>query len=191
MGGSGDTAASVLAEVHKLVDLVLRYVAAGGSAVLAFGLIQGRNFEFLRAGPGQQDVSGWLVLLFISILGVAIYAVHRAVLYRVVSKVPYTIVGLFFVTPRCGPWQLDKDTRDRRIERRKRNDPWQLSFDAWAAECHFLYCSAWGTLLAVALANAIDLPWDQSTLLCVIVGLTLLLSAFIHDGCLLVQEMRR
>jgi hypothetical protein len=186
MTNSPDTTASLLTEAHRLVDLTLRYIAAGGSAVLAFGLIQGRNFEFLRAG---QDVSGWLIVLFISVVGIAIYAIHRAVLFRLVHFVLYTIVGRH-LTPVRGPVELENETRIRRIDRRQRADPWDRIFNSWNAECHFLYCSSWGTFSAVALGSAIGLPWDRSTSICLAIGIGLLIAALVHDTAATLKELR-
>ena len=163
MTAQSDTTASLFTEVHRLVDLTLRYIAAGGSAILAFGIIQGRNFEFLRVGSTQQDVSGWLILLYVSIIGIAIYAIHSAILFRFAHVVLFGIVGRFLTPPR-GAWKLAQRIRDLRIKHRNTQPPhqWSSAFDAWAAECHFLYCSAWGASFAVALAEFIDIPWERA-----------------------------
>ncbi|TAN66549.1 MAG: hypothetical protein EPN17_13565 [Methylobacter sp.] len=188
MTNSSDITTSLLTEAHTVVDLALRYIAAGGSAILAFGLIQGHSFEFLRTGSGQQDVSGWLMLLFIFILGITIYTIHRAVLFRLSHVFLYSIVGLFLVPARSA-FALEKETTTRRLERRNRQDGWGKIFDSWAAECHFLYCSSWGILSALALAEAIGLPWGRSSSICFFTGTVLFISALIHDGVMVLKEI--
>ena len=182
MATQSEPTPSLFTEMHRVVDLTLRYIAAGGSAILAFGVIQGNDFEFLRAGSAQPDVSGWLILLHVSVLGIAIYAVHRAVLFRLVHIVLFGIVGRFLKHPR-GPFQLEKRIRELRIKHRSSQPPhpWSKAFDTWAAECHFLYCSAWGTFLAVALAWLIG-PWSTTSSICLSVAVALFVSALVHDG---------
>ena len=178
MTAQSDSTTSVLAEIQRLVDLTLRYIAAGGSAVLVFGVIQARNFEFLRAGSAQQDISGWLVLLFVAVLGIAIYAIHTAILFR------FILFVLFRVPPRK-PADLDL-IRELRIKHRATNPPhpWSRTFDTWAAQVHFLYCSAWGTFSAIVLAKAVQIPWGETSSICLVIGITLLVAGIVHDYAL-------
>ncbi len=180
---SPESSATLITELHRIVDLTLRYLAAGGSAVLAFGVVQGKNFEFLRSGPTQPDVSGWLLLLHVAVLGVAIYAVHRAIIFRLVHIPLFAFVGRL-VRPPLGPCALQDRIRELMIQHRQSRPPhpWSNAFDTWSAECHFLYCSAWGTLLAVGLAQLLGLPWDITSKICLSVGATLFVAALIHDG---------
>ena len=180
---SPEASATLITELHRVVDLTLRYVAAGGSAILAFGVVQGRNFEFLRTGSTQSDVSGWLLLLHVAVLGVAIYAVHRAILFRLVHIPLFAIVGRL-VHPPLGPFALQDRIRELMIQHRQSRPPhpWSNAFDTWSAECHFLYCSAWGTFLAVALAQLVGIPWGATGEICLSVGAALFVAALVHDG---------
>jgi hypothetical protein len=68
-------------------------------------------------------VSAWLLLLFVAVLGIGIYTFHRALLYRLVFLLFYTLHGLL-LKPRRGPYALDKELREKMHTRRANNDPW-------------------------------------------------------------------
>jgi hypothetical protein len=166
--------ATIWTEVHRLVNLVLRYIAAGGSALLAFGAIRG-NLDFLRSGPPPAEISGWLVLLFVAVLGTAIYAIHSAILYRAI------IWGVYSLHPlRLSDIDLVRDLRHRHRVTQPPH-PWTNSFDTWAAEVHFLFCSAWGTFAAIGVTYALDTPWRPANTACVVIGAVLFISGVVHN----------
>src|SRR6266567_4985371 len=70
-----------LKNIQKLLNFLLRYIVAGGSAVLAFGLTQDQPFSFLRVGT---ELSALLLLFFVSVIGPALYAILAAVIHVII-----------------------------------------------------------------------------------------------------------
>ena len=149
-------ALDVLTKTQELINFLLRYVVAGGSAVLAFGLTQQNPFNFLRVGT---ELSPLLLLLFVSVIGPAIYSVHKAALH------PLILVPMFMALTRRKKlkeaevkWYQWREL-DRCLARVK--EKWRITpahsgllstYEAWAAQVHYLYCSAFGTGFALGFA---------------------------------------
>jgi hypothetical protein len=151
----GMAALDVLTKTQELINFLLRYVVAGGSAVLAFGLTQQDPFSFLRV---EKELSVLLLLLFVFVIGPAIYSIHRAALH------PFILVFIFNLLRVRN--RLDKitwrqwSTLDRVLAKQKEtwrtpipSSPLLGTYEGWAAQAHFLYCSAFGTGFALGLAR--------------------------------------
>jgi hypothetical protein len=152
----GMAALDVLTKTQELINFLLRYVVAGGSAVLAFGLTQQNPFSFLRVGT---ELSPLLLLLFVSVIGPAIYSIHRAALHPLILV--FMLMALTWrkklkkeEVKRHEWWKLDRSLA-------KAKEKWRTTptlsgllstYEAWAAQIHYLYCSAFGTGFAVVLA---------------------------------------
>jgi hypothetical protein len=138
----------VLKKTQELVNFLLRYLVAGGSAILAFGLTQQHPFSFLQVGT---ELSPVLLLFFVSVIGPAVYSIHKAALHQVIL-IP------IFLGLRCWHrldirwWELDR-TLTRQLEKWRKPPPheWMSTYEAWAAQIHFLYCSAFGIIFALVL----------------------------------------
>lgn len=180
------TSLTVVSEAQRLVNLVLRYLVAGGAAILAFGLLQGQHFIFLRAG--SNDISLWLTLLVVLVCGTAIYALHQAVLYRLVfwvlacALVPMLRLG-------CKPTRLRTWLLERRIALYKRDPEIQRVVEARQAECHFLYCSSWGISFAVGWVAASGQALDKTATIVTFIAAVLLLAALLHNALLISFEV--
>ncbi|HET8670560.1 MAG TPA: hypothetical protein VFM05_08040 [Candidatus Saccharimonadales bacterium] len=165
-----------LQNIQKLINFFLRYIVAGGSAVLAFGLTQQDPFSFLRIG---NEVSVLLLLLFISVVGPTIYSVHKAVLHEIVVKCIE-----FFSRPKdlknVSLQRFDLALEKQLEQWRQNGDAWLSTYEPWAAQVHFLYCSAWGTAVALGLARQFN-PNAKNFLPIVVVGSVLFIAAVVSD----------
>ncbi len=178
---------------QKLLDLLLRYVVSGGAAILAFGAVQTPSFGFLRVagGAGGTEVSSWLMLLYVVVVGPAIYAVHRSVLHPVVLA-----CVLFFLKRRHAP-ALSVRELDLRVAKmlatgRAETNQWIPTNDAWSAQIHFLYCASWGIGFAFGLHFLIDpAQLNKHVGVGIAVGLALLASAVAGDWRLNTWQLER
>lgn len=194
---SPSTVSGLFAEVHRITDHALRYVASGGSALLTFGLVEGNHFRFLCVDSPPKELSAWLLVLFISAPGIAIYAVHRALLYRTVGMIAYMIV-LKTLRKKNDAGFSSKNVSDlydlliqRQLSRMDSKDgtKWLPKFATWAAEVHYLYCSAWGIVCAVLIAQALSVGTPISKWISAIIALVLLIAAEVHDVCMIKKEL--
>lgn len=148
-------ALEVLKKTQELVNFLLRFVVAGGSAVIAFGLTQQPpSFSFLQVGT---ELSALLLLLFVFVIGPAIYSIHRAALH------PFILIFIFTALRAINKldkirwwrwWELDRALAINKETWRTSSPPYALlgTYEGWAAQVHFLYCSAFGTGSALGLA---------------------------------------
>jgi hypothetical protein len=179
----------VLKNTRELVNFLLRYVVAGGSAILAFGLTQQDPFSFLRVGT---ELSALLLLLFVSVIGPAIYAIHRAALH------PFILVFLFTaLTLRhklniewWQAWTLDSILATQKEKWPTAGDWWLSTYEGWAAQVHFLYCSAFGTGFALGFAYWFN-PNAQHVQAILTVGLILFAAALVSDWRVTTLQIQR
>jgi len=177
----------VLKKTQELVNFLLRYLVAGGSAILAFGLTQQHPFSFLLVGT---ELSPILLLLFISVIGPAIYSFHKAALHQLIL-VPMFPVLRWWHRVDIRWWELDR-TLTRQLEKWRKPPPdeWMSTYEAWAAQIHFLYCSAFGIIFVLVLvyffnpsANYVKpLRW---------IALFLFAAAFVSDWRLTSLQIRQ
>jgi len=146
----------VLTKTQELINFLLRYVVAGGSAVLAFGLTQQDPFSFLRVGI---ELSPLLLLLFVSVIGPAIYSIHRAALHPLILVLMFMALTLKKKLKSEEVKWYEWRKLDRSLAKMK--EKWRTTpadsgllstYEAWAAQVHYLYCSAFGTGFALGLA---------------------------------------
>lgn len=182
-----------VAHAQKLIDLALRYVGSGGAAILAFGAVQTPAFAFLHVSGGAagSDLSSWLILLYVVIVGPAIYAIHRTILHPVVLG-----CILYFCKRRLAPEFTVRDLDVRMAEylatERAQSAPWTASNDAWTAQVHFLYCASWGIALAFGLHYLIDAAlFNKHATIGIAVCLILLVPAIVSDRRLNVWQLER
>jgi len=162
--------------IQKLITFLLRYIVAGGSAILAFGLTQKDSFSFMRSGT---EISPVLLLLFVSVIGPAIYAIHRAFLHVIIIR----SIEFFLRPKNIGDLSLRKFDLilSEQLERwRAASDDWLTTYEPWAAQIHFLYCSAWGIGFALAFAWKFN-PSAKNITPILLVGAFLLFAALISD----------
>ena len=183
--------AAAVEQIQRLVDLLLRYVVAGGAALLVFGYLQAANFAFLRVGQ-SSDISLYITTLVVVVCGVTIYTVHRGLLYRPLLSAQMNLSIHKHRLPLSAKG-LDDILTDNRIRRKAdaAEKPLQNHFDRWAAEVHLLYSSAWGGSLATALAFANG--YKSSFSVALFIGMVVLLlfgSAFWHDRHMMEDEIR-
>lgn len=184
--------AQLLANLQRVIDLLLRYVVPGGSAVLVFGLLREHAFGFLVAGA---EVSVTLLLLVVFTVGPAIYGIHRAVLHPIILC--GVLGGIRLSHKDNGNCSAPKTVRGVDIAMsdvlnawKKEGDPWVPYYEAWAAQIHFLYGSAWGVCAALALAFAVDstLPAIGP---CIVVAAILLACGLVSDVRLSNRQFER
>lgn len=165
-----------LQNAQKLINFFLRYIVAGGSAVLAFGLTQRDPFNFLRIG---NELSVLLLFLFILVIGPTIYSIHKSFLHEIIVK------SIEFLSRPQSHGTVSLEKFDLALEKqlelwRKDGDAWLSTYEPWAAQVHFLYCSAWGIGLALILARQFNAD-PKNMLPLLLVGLGLFMAAVISD----------
>jgi hypothetical protein len=182
-------APDLLQQTQKLINFLLRYVVAGGSAILAFGLVQKDGFDFLRVGT---EISSLLLLLFILVIGPTIYSIHRAFCH-------FVILHLFIFLPlkaasklRVGFWKVDSTLTNQlnkwRADSQADNHKWIPTFEGWAAQIHFLYCSAWGIGFALLLVLGLNSVTKYAAVPALLVIMMLLLITAGISDCRLTNE---
>ena len=185
----------LLKKIQELVNFLLRYVVAGGSAVLVFGLTQHDPFSFLRVGA---ELSPVLVLLFVSVIGPAIYSIHRAALH------PVILIPMFIVLSRAKQlkidmtaigfkwWELDRKLAESKEKWRTDNSYSGLlsTYEGWAAQVHYLYCSAFGAAFALAIAYFFNPRADHIKPI-LITSLVLFVAAVISDWRVTSWQVKR
>jgi len=71
-------------EIERTLNMIMRYVLAGGAFALAFGVIRPSHFRFLCTDSAHCTVSVSLTVLFVLVSGVTIYLLHRALAFPVI-----------------------------------------------------------------------------------------------------------
>ena len=170
-------AKDLIVNAQRFLDLLLRYVVAGGAAVLAYGTLQPTPFSFLRVGT---EISPLLMLLAVAVIGPAIYSIHKAVLHPIVLALELTALK-FLYKLQLSPRQMDIRMTDAMAKWKADGNEWVPYYDAWAAQIHFLYCSAWGIGFACVLASFVYSSVSNQKL-ALGLGTVLLLSAIISDA---------
>lgn len=179
------------ASAQKLIDLLLRYVVPGASAVLAFGAIEyPQPFAFLRVS-GTSEVSSWAMFLYVSVVGPAIYAVHRGVLHYPLA-LALIWIAKHLQKSALSVSQLEHQMAEAIASWRKSDDKWVPTYEAWSAQVHFLYCSAWGVGAALGLHYLIDPAHATKHWFVLTLGAAVLfLTGLISDGRLTYQQLAR
>jgi hypothetical protein len=178
----------VLKKTQELVNFLLRYVVAGGSAVLVFGLTQQDRFSFLRVG---NELSILLLLLFVSVIGPAIYSIHRALVHPLILNGIYKVL-LRYREDKLKPVKLVALDRalSKQLEKwRKDEHQWLSTYEGWAAQIHFLYCSFFGITSALVLACLNQNSIYKLPIL--IIGVIILAAAILSDGRLTNLQIHR
>jgi len=161
------------------MNFLLRFIVAGGSAVIAFGLTQQNPFSFLRVGT---ELSTPLLLLFVFVIGPAIYSIHRAALH------PLILVPMFIALAQKNKlnitwwhwWSLDRDLAVQKEKWRTTSTALLSTYEGWAAQVHFLYCSAFGTSSALGLAYYFN-PSANHVKAILTIGLIFFAAALVSD----------
>lgn len=139
----------MLANAERFVSLLLRYVVAGGTAVLAFGSLETPRFTSLKLGAPADISIGHLALL-VFVVGPGIYSIHRAALHPILRHCVLWMLRNRLSSVRTVS-ELKRTISDKTLNLGVNADPWARVYDAWSAELHFLYCSSWGLLAAYGL----------------------------------------
>lgn len=180
-----------LTKIQQLVNFLLRYVVAGGSAVLAFGLTQQDPFSFLRVG---KEISVLLLLLFVSVIGPAIYSIHRAAFHPFILVFIFTLLRYRNKLDKITWWHwwvLDRALAEQKETWRTSTPPKAIlgTYEGWAAQAHFLYCSAYGT--GFALGIAYFNPGVKHFKAVLIIGLIFLVAGLVNDWRVTNWEIQR
>src|SRR5260221_2996652 len=70
-----------------IINILLRYFAAGAAAILALGYTKNYSFAFLKSDPIDKDVSTAVFIVVTFVAGMSIYSIHRAILLTVIESV--------------------------------------------------------------------------------------------------------
>jgi len=129
------------------LDELLRYVFAGGIALLTLYVSHPSAFESRRSGSALFDTS---VLAAVAlIVGSLIYSLHRALLYPLVYRV---LVWILYARKqnaskghslKCYPYKLELKLDIERWRRSQNEKSLQKNLNSWATQVHFLFCSTW------------------------------------------------
>ena len=144
-------------EIEKMLNTIIRYLLAGGAAVLAFGVVRPSHFHFLCVDSQQKEISATLTMLFVLVSGAATYLLHRALFFPLI----YWCLIRILKSKKSGLAQsrthneIVNALTTTRNTRRRGAIPMQSHFDTWAAEVHALYGICLGSLFAIAAA------WQQ------------------------------
>lgn len=141
----------------KLQDL-LRYGFSGGLFLVVLVLMHPawREAAINDTGIGETATLVGLTVL----VGSLIYALHRALLYRLVLTVALALVACFPprdfdpsillpLVPSRAELALDR----WRLAMRQRNDLMDSYTAEWGAQVHLLYCSAWAIIFGVVIGR--------------------------------------
>jgi hypothetical protein len=139
----------------KLEEL-LRYGFSGGLLLLVLLYMH----PSWRDGLAKASGVGWTAILIgVALLaGSLIYALHRALAYRVA----FTVTVIILICSRVYDWEsriirpfipseLELGMDRRRLALRQRQDVLDQFTAEWGAQVHFLYCAAWAILLGMVL----------------------------------------
>lgn len=179
----------LLGEAQKLVNLLLRYVLAGGASIITFGLLNPNQFKFLTVDAEGTELSVVLTLFLVIGAGATIYTFHRALPYRIILPLFHRILRRSYHIDETSQ-EIEKRLRTTALERRQANDSYQTHFDILGAEIHFLYCSAWGCAIGTFLAKKMGAADDAATLAQLIAAM-LFFAAVVHDWAMTSSEMER
>ncbi len=139
----------------KLEEL-LRYGLSGGLLLLVLLLMHPNWRDGLAKASG---IGGTAILIGVTLLaGSLIYALHRALAYRVVL----TMAVFILICCRVYDWEsriilpfvpskMELGMDRWRLALRQRQDVMDPFTAEWGAQVHLLYCSAWAILLGMVL----------------------------------------
>ena len=177
-----------LKEIENALNTLMRYVLAGGAAVLAFGIIRPSHFRFLCSDGEHQAVSATLALLFVLVSGATVYLLHRALLFPFVFR-----CLLFGIIKRRKlahtEKTLDAALAEKRLEYRKSNDHKGFHFGRWAAEVHALYGICLGSLIPFFVPLASDRQFSQYAVTVLIAAIFIFVAALRHHWRELIDEI--
>lgn len=129
-------------------DLNLNDLLRYGFAGAVFFLVAALAFEQPGALLLDKEISGALAAASTAAaltVGCVIYALHRAVPYPILYALCRVVAGRHESS-------LELDIR--RWKNMALNNPLQRHLSDWAAQVHFLYCTAWASIAALLLGNA-------------------------------------
>jgi hypothetical protein len=184
----------LLSDLQALINALLRFGIAGGSAVLAYAALRQDHFAFLSLGTAATDVS-WVLLLFVvAVVGPALYALHRAVLYPPIVFILQWILIRKHGLKGISPSMLRRDIDRFKLTSRRKISSRRPDLEAAASQVHFLFCSAWGCAAAISLALSLHriqggTKLELVPLLLVLAGL-LLVSACARDLQVMSTELQ-
>jgi hypothetical protein len=135
----------------------LRYTFSGGIGVISYLYLNPNCFDNLFDSAGIKD-SLFLILLSL-VLGSLVYAIHRAILFPICSKVVLLILSAYrhvnFDKGLLWPFtssKLEIEMSFRRWHQRDNPKSFSKNLLDWSAQIHFLYCSVWVLLVAKVLS---------------------------------------
>jgi hypothetical protein len=134
-------------EIERALNMVMRYVLAGGAFVLTVGAVRPSHFGFLCTDSAHSTVSTALTVLFVLISGVTIYLLHRALVFPI----------LLLCVMSCTIKRKHLPYTPKKLEAlltAKRHAPQQDEFlkrhlATWAAGVHALYGICLGSILGL------------------------------------------
>ncbi|RMD62658.1 hypothetical protein D6833_06595 [Candidatus Parcubacteria bacterium] len=138
---------------------IVRYGLPGGIAIMVlFSVYQPSAAQFdLNAVGGAAVVSGIAI-----VVGALIYTLHRAtaypVIYRLLLLVPSLRLDKGSKVSRNVFWPSEQEVaRDFSRWNAKREKASPVHYmDEWAAQVHYLYCSAWAVLVGHLIGSQLD-----------------------------------
>jgi len=164
---------------------VLRYVLAGVVGLTA--LVAICPDARLLFGPDISLPEGAFVGGIALAWGAVIYALHRAVVYPILNRlvlIPHLWKAgcrwrLFLVY-----WPLQEELQRDRSRWQSADLLDKAGLREWAAQVHFLYCSAWVLLSAwgLTLVFCCQRETPSNSILCVQIAALVALAAFLHDA---------
>ena len=151
------------------VDRIARHVLSGFVALAVVWAIGdlGENNCVLKAMKTSTG-SWWPVLLLAPVIGCLVYAVHTAIYFTTWGYLLFWL-ALRQKELRHNPSEsiwVKKDRYNqqrwvRRVSEKPEIRAVQTSIDAWAAQTHLLYCSAWAiALTTIALSFTPELEFE-------------------------------
>ncbi len=174
------------------LDELSRYGFAGGLFIVVLLISHPEWNIFADKATGLGETAS---LLGGSLLaGSLIYALHRAIAYRIMITIAFCLVDLFY--PGGFDWTLLKPIAPSRTElrldhwhlrMRQTNDQMEPYSAGWGAQVHLLYCSAWAILLGKLIAVVLRDPCNLLPARAYYIAATaLFVAAFWHHLRLLV-----
>ncbi len=168
-------------------ELLRSFFAGVWGFVWLFLLLDDNKRRFIYEN-GFKDIS---FLIFAALLtGVVIYSVHRAIIYPNLYKLVLTILVVILRKLRWdGDWWLFIPFYPSRTERyhdfrrwKERGKEKSISSNLieWGSQVHFLYCSSWALLLAIAFEKGINTCESKFIELACWTLLITLSASFIH-----------
>ncbi len=178
-------------KLHLDLNQFLRFLLAGGWALGCFLFINPHQFENLFK---EHTID---LILIAMVFGSIVYVVHRAVLYPNLHKVICIILSIFkkmkwdsgYLMP-FFPSKTEMELDLMRWALRKNEKSISKNITDWAAQVHFLYCSAFASLFTVIISYQMEDPNVQRLLFVRCLFWLLLVFGLINDIRLVLYDLK-